>query len=38
MKAVVYTKYGPPDVLRVEDVEKPVRGIASAWWNFRPHR
>jgi len=24
MKAVVYRKYGPPDVLSIEDVEKPV--------------
>jgi NADPH:quinone reductase-like Zn-dependent oxidoreductase len=24
MKAVVHDRYGPPDVLRVEDVEKPV--------------
>jgi len=26
MKAVVYTKYGPPDVLNLEDVPKPVPG------------
>ena len=24
MQAIVYNKYGPPDVLQVEDVEKPV--------------
>jgi NADPH:quinone reductase-like Zn-dependent oxidoreductase len=24
LKALVYRRYGPPDVLRVEDVQKPV--------------
>src|SRR5207245_4033510 len=24
MRAVVYDRYGPPDVLRLEDVERPV--------------
>ena len=24
MKAAVYRKYGPPDVVQIEDVQKPV--------------
>jgi NADPH:quinone reductase-like Zn-dependent oxidoreductase len=47
MKAAVYTRYGPPSVLEVKDVDKPVPGandllvrirattVSTADWRMR---
>src|SRR5580658_2725101 len=47
MKAAVYNRYGPPDVVQIEDVEKPVprdnevlvrifaTTVCAADWRFR---
>jgi len=29
MKAAVYSRYGPPDVVQIKDVEKPVPRITK---------
>jgi NADPH:quinone reductase-like Zn-dependent oxidoreductase len=35
MKAVVHHRYGPPDVLRLEDVDRPVPGESEVLVNVR---
>ena len=39
MKAVVYDRYGPPEVLRIEEVARPVpRGTTRSWSGSAPPR
>ena len=35
MKAIVQDKYGSPDVLRLEDIDKPVAKTMRCWFAFR---
>ena len=34
MKTAVYRKYGPPDVVQIEDVQKPVPTDIEVWSKF----
>jgi len=31
MQAIVYTKYGTPDVLKLEEVKTPSQGKIKSW-------
>ena len=38
MRAVVHDRYGPPDVLRLEEVERPSRRTTRSWSRSMPRR